>query len=833
VRARFTAAFSTQDSSAETRLHGWLLFFIALHDLGKFDVRFQLKAPEAVAQAWPQLDPDDVDRPANEISGFDHGAAGYAWFAREWRGLLGLEPADESVRDRWQPWMAAATGHHGELPEDASIRPADGEDYVIAHDREARREWFWSLEELFLTPVGLSLRELPPLCDDLAQRHLVAGFCSVADWLGSDASVFEYEPLGLSLSDYFDRRRQQVRERNLLAERGIVRTVHAYQGVAAVLPPGQVARGVQARIDELEAAPGLLLIEAPTGSGKTEAALAFAWRLLSAGHADSIVFALPTQATANAMLQRLEVVAARLFRDPSANIVLAHGKSRFNPEFARLVAAGATITAQGRDEAAAQCAAWLAQSRKRVFLGQIGVCTVDQVLLSVLPIRHQFVRAFGINKSVLIVDEVHAYDSYMHGLLAEALRRQHIAGGSAILLSATLPSSVRDRLLKVWCPEAQPHSGIAYPLLHHLPCDRMLTYDLPPSLHPPSRSVVTECLPLPRAEPDDALLARVVSAAEAGARIALVMNLVDVAQGLARRLRERTTLPVDLFHARYRFEDRQEKERTVLACYGKNAPRDGGRILIATQVVEQSLDLDFDWMVTQICPADLLFQRLGRLHRHERARPAGHETPRCTVVTVDGQDYGAHETIYGNRRVLWRTEQLLFRCPGGRITFPDAYRMWIELAYRRDDWEDEPEEICLKHDAYLAIERQREHDALRLTTMSMTRFRDEDARATALTRDGEMSLTVLPVTRSGSILLDGRAIEALDERERAEALNLNGIPVPCTWEKLFRDSARDDDGRICLEMQAQGAGGWTAELGKASFRYTSDYGLEKTTHESA
>ena len=132
-------------------------------------------------------------------------------------------------------------------------------------------------------------------------------------------------------------------------------------------------------------------------------------------------------------------------------LYLAHGKRSFSNEFKNLIAQGQRKTAQGEIEATVQCAGWLANSRKRVFLGQIGVCTVDQALLSVLPIRHNFVRGFGLNKSVLIIDEIHAYDAYMHGLLGEVLRRQRDTGGSAILLSATLPyESARTRLFEAW-----------------------------------------------------------------------------------------------------------------------------------------------------------------------------------------------------------------------------------------------------------------------------------------------------------------------------------------------------------------------------------------------
>ena len=578
-------------------------------------------------------------------------------------------------------------------------------------------------------------------------------------------------------------------------------------------------------MDSLSITPGLTLIEAPTGSGKTEAALAYAWRLLDQGVADSIVFALPTQATANAMLTRAEAFAKLVFGD--ANVVLAHGKSKFNEAFQRLANTGRYQTAQGEQEATIQCASWLYSSRKRVFLGQVGVCTVDQVLLSVLPVRHKFVRGFGLNKSVLIVDEVHAYDAYMHGLLGEVLRRQKATGGSAILLSATLPASVRAKLLDSW--EASGVNDAPYPALWHA-TQGLATYTtVPDDQRPTRREVATECLKLPGAFPDDVVIERIIEAAKSGALVAVVMNLVDDAQRLAKLLRNKTTIVVDVFHSRYRFMDRQKKENATLDYYGRSAPRDKGRILVATQVVEQSLDLDFDWMLTQICPVDLLFQRLGRLHRHHREhRPAGFESPRCTVLSVEGEDYGLHKLIYGNTRVLWRTERLL--ADADRIIFPEAYRDWIEQVYQRDDWAEEPDSIYSDYLAWKGEQGRREAEAQRLTTMTVSAFRDEDHAATALTRDGEMSLTVLLIQPDGR-LLNGKVLSALDERDLAETLNLHATPVPASWEKRLADCRRDDDGRVLLEMTADGQGGWSAMDGK--FRYSEDFGLERRKDEPA
>ncbi len=827
MRTRFALAFRLDDTAT---LRAWVLFFIALHDLGKFDIRFQLKAPEALADAWRLLvKARDHEIPDGDIRQFDHGHAGMAWGWSELANWIDAEP--EPVRERWCNWLAAVTGHHGDYysPGWDGRDAIEADDTLIEHDRAARHAWVQALETLLLQPVGLTLRQLPPACSDAA-RALLAGFCAVSDWIGSNTGEFEYRAQDNALEDYFDERQRHIRERGILARFGLVHPAVPYEGLRVLLGQGESPRGVQTVIDELPVAPGLTLIEAPTGSGKTEAALAYAWRLLEAGAADSIVFALPTQATANAMLARIQSFAERAFG--RANVVLAHGKRQFSDAFNTLVERGQRLTIQGREEASVQCAAWLANSRKLVFLGQIGVCTVDQTLLSVLPVRHKFMRGFGINKAVLIVDEVHAYDAYMHGLLGEVLKNQRACGGSAILLSATLPSGIRGKILAAW--GARGTGDAPYPALWHATGGEIVARTVGEAQQPPRREVGVECLLLADAYPDDALKARIVAVAEAGALVGFVANVVDVAQRLARELRELTTLPVDIFHARYRFRDRQDKEQAVLEHYGRDAPRGRGRILVATQVIEQSLDLDFDWLLTQICPVDLLFQRLGRLHRHAREqRPPGFEIPRCTVLSVTGEDYGVFKLIYGNTRVLWRTQRLLEQS-SGRLVFPEAYRDWIERVYQRDDWEAEPDAIATEYDVFSSDQIRREKDAQRLTTMTVCSFRDDDDRITGLTRDGEMSLAVLPLT-SDARLLDGERVDAIAERDLAEAINLDTVPVPASWTKHLHDCRRENEGPLAgvyqLALDATSSGDWHSKDG--IFTYSKDFGLERDRHESA
>lgn len=807
-------------SERRTQASAWVSFFLALHDLGKLDQRFQKKALHVVKVLAPER-VDQVARIPDTYSHYDHGLEGFAWAIAELPSYLDIPEDDDEMLERyhaaWRPWIAAVTGHHGVLPRGAGLPNAVALPLGLRRvDRDARRDWVRTLEAIFLAPAELSLKDTPPPASDL-----LAGFCSVADWLGSNTDYFPYVSAApLDVATYIASRRESAQA--VLRNSGLVTRALSVGGMQAVFPERQ-PRQVQTLVDDLPRKPGLTLIEAPTGSGKTEAALAYAAHLLADGLADSIVFALPTQATANAMLSRLEAVAARLFPGAGANIVLAHGKARYNPDFISLKAAARPGTVQSAREALVQCAHWLSQSRKRAFLGQIGVCTVDQVLLGVLPVRHNFVRRLGTGRSVLIVDEVHAYDSYMYGLLEEVLRRQRISGGSAVLLSATLPYSQRQLLCRAWNPAVSLDRDEDYPLVTHVTSDGSESrYQLDAAYYPSPRTVAIEQISSPAARPDDDLCVRILDAARAGARVAVIVNLVDHAQSLARRLRSVSSdVPIDLFHARYRFCDRQNRERDVLTKYGPTITQGTtGRVLVATQVVEQSLDLDFDWLVTQLCPVDLLFQRLGRLHRHERHRPEQFSRPQVTVLIPEEKDFGRHSLIYEDVRVLWRTKNLLEGA--GQIKFPSAYRDWIEKAYEESEWGFEPDHILDAWNAWIGKKMSARYEAMQLVSGDVGIFSDEESRIQFLTRDGEMSLTVVPTDESGA-LLGGRRLNNLEEWEWGEAISQESVSVPHGWKRFLPEA---EDGIIRLPMRHRHAE-WVADAGNVMLIYTEEYGLEK------
>ena len=205
--------------------------------------------------------------------------------------------------------------------------------------------------------------------------------------------------------------------------------------------------------------PGLLLIEAPMGEGKTEAALLAAEVVAAKTGAAGLFVGLPTQATTDQMFSRVTDWLRRAASPPT--VALAHGKARRNQAYRRLMPAGV-----GMDEDAAGLTAsqWLA-GRKRVLLTPVVVGTIDQLLLAGIASRHVALRFLGLTGKAVIIDEVHAYDAYMSVILGRALAWLGAARVPVILLSATLPAAARRSLLTSYAGTEVGLTGTGYPLL--------------------------------------------------------------------------------------------------------------------------------------------------------------------------------------------------------------------------------------------------------------------------------------------------------------------------------------------------------------------------------
>lgn len=702
----------------------WFTFLIALHDIGKFARAFQgLAEPECRGLVEPDLRMS-YGRPKHD------GLGALLWqydLKKRLRteGAYGLDA--ESVKRPFhkaiQPWLELIFGHHGRPVGFAGDPLAT---WFHTEDRDAAWAFLQDVTCLLEPPWA----DLPQDLESIRQASwTLAGLAVVADWLGSDASVFEYVDESMSLTDYWERyarprARQSVELSGLVAPK----TAVAFPGFREEWDFDPTPMQSQAESLPLADGPQLILIEDMTGSGKTEAAWALTQRLLAAGHGDGLYFALPTMATSNAMYARVGAIWRRLYTaDSRPSLVLAHGARHLNRAFMESVlpvqpeGGGYGV---GEASGSQQCNTWIADSRKRALLADVGVGTIDQALLGLLPRRHQSLRLLGLARKVLVMDEIHAYDAYTGNLLEQLLEVHARQGGSAVLLTATLPIEQRHRLVVAWqrgrgVKVVEDLAEAAFPLLTHVTDER--TDELPVAGAPGSgRSLPVDFLDHP-----DQAMQQVLDAAHQGHCVCWIRNTVNDAIDTRQRLIEAglPTESITLFHARFTMADRQRIEEEVLARFGKDSGPEArrGRVLIATQVVEQSLDVDFDFLITDLAPIDLLIQRAGRLQRHQRdvdGRRLGRADedqrppPRLQVLAPHWSEAPDEDwvrrllpgtaAVYDDPACLWRTVRLLREFGG--IELPRYSRALIEGVYS-PDLDDLPE--ILQEAALAAEGRQR------------------------------------------------------------------------------------------------------------------------------
>jgi CRISPR-associated endonuclease/helicase Cas3 len=650
-------------------LHDLLVALIALHDIGKCARGFQGKRLDL----WP-----DVlgARPAEELS-VRHDAAGL-WLMKEVEGLsdIATRMLPELCASNRDLVFSATCGHHGE--------PVDATDI-----RDPRRDIGRESREvaIALARAILELFDLVPSCP-IADKHAplfsfaLSGLTVLSDWLGSNRNWFLFQaPTEVAGLDEYWSRFARPSAATALRESGLLPTRPA-QGkglrdlFAAIEQPTELQRF--AGDVGFGDGPQLFVIEDMTGAGKTEAAALLAYRLIAAGKARGLYVALPTTATANAMFDRLAASYRAMFESPpKPSIMLVHGKRRLVEGFENLpgILARNDEADSAEDDpssttASAFCADWIRRSAKQAFLAQVGAGTIDQALLAVLPARHQSLRLHGLSDKVLVIDEAHAYDAYMSEEIETLLRFHAALGGSAIVLSATLPAQRRSELVRAFqqgaSEEARPWtaSAMAYPLVTSVSSDS--ASEKPIAL----REELKRCVDVVRVGSLEEMHAIALAAARAGAAVAVLRNTVDEAiasrDALAAQFDD-----VVLFHARFAMCDRTRIEEDVVARFGKQGKGTRNCILVATQVVEQSLDLDFDVMLTDLAPVDLLIQRAGRLWRHRREPRPGADRPVLHVLAPEPPEDAGERWLSGllprtvkvykeDSALLWRSAKALF-----------------------------------------------------------------------------------------------------------------------------------------------------------------------------
>ncbi|MFT4192238.1 MAG: CRISPR-associated helicase Cas3' [Comamonas sp.] len=602
-----------------SREHGlrWLAALAGLHDFGKAIPGFQAKWPEGMAADQAS----GLAFPAHACGVTDHSCATAA--------LLGgpLFPLADAAPDWLRHVIQAISAHHGFhfLPTQVNGARPKGEPPAWGQARQAVLQAYWRT----LAPQGVpSLEEV-----SLPAVNWLAGLTSAADWIASNPEWFALGERHDDLRTYHDHARTLAasalahigwrRSRALLDAPVDLGTLLAHMTGREGLSPRPLQ---QAGDDLLRGAKGptLLLVEAPMGEGKTELAFLAQLRLQAANGHRGLYVALPTQATGNALFQRAETFLKAFATDPT-DVQLVHGGASMNEDAQRLRTVYLRGIGQDRGETLS-ASAWFGQ-RRRPLLSPYGVGTVDQALFGALNVKHHFVRLWGLGNRVVVLDEVHAYDTYTSGLIAALLQWLKALGSSVVLMSATLPRARRDELLAAWGLEAERAPALAYPRL-------LLADDAGVRGEHFQARDLAPIRVMGLGESLEELADQTWELLEAGGCGVVIVNTVDRAQKLYRLLRDRLQpqVPLLLFHARYPLDARGERERQVLGLFGLQGERPAKALLIATQVAEQSLDLDFDFMLSDLAPVDLLLQRAGRLHRHDRSRPPAHEEARLWVA---------------------------------------------------------------------------------------------------------------------------------------------------------------------------------------------------------
>lgn len=621
----------------------WLAALVGLHDFGKAIPGFQAKWQEGMQADMAH----GLAFPPTACTVDNHSCATVA--------LLGplLRKESEAQRDWVNAVVQAIGAHHGYQFLSSEINDAKpiNEPAQWKQARQAIFDAYWQT----LAPQGVpTLDEL-----ELPVVNWLSGLTSTADWIASNAEWF---PLGERGHDglvaYFAHARQLAFQaldkagwqpfQPLLNASAATETLLA-QVVGKESLSARPLQEVGDRLLQQTQGPSLLLVEAPMGEGKTELAFLAHLRLQAANGHRGLYIALPTQATGNAMFKR-KLTFLKNFVASHADVQLVHGGAAMNDDLLQL-----------RDidhsrEATLSASAWFSQ-RRRPLLSPYGVGTIDQALLATLNVKHHFVRLWGLGNRVVVLDEVHAYDTYTSGLMAALLQWLKALGSSVVLMSATLPQARRNELLAAWGVNAAQIPELAYPRViladdAGVHGEHFSARPLPPiHLHGLGESV-------------EEMADQAIELLAAGGCGAIIVNTVERAQTLYRMLRERLGRDVQLllFHARFPADERRAHEQQVLELFGQSQNRPQRALLVATQVAEQSLDIDFDFMLSDLAPVDLLLQRAGRLHRHIRCRPQAHADARLWVAGLNPEFPDLKKTAWGfvyDPYILGRTWALL------------------------------------------------------------------------------------------------------------------------------------------------------------------------------
>lgn len=698
VRAQIARAMHVDEAFAQKVVS----FLAGCHDLGKATPAFQFRPLYEGGARFENPLAQRVER--SGLSGpvrTVNKKIGHPWCGAQLLYGLLLNEADDGVcatgdefRDSLRSFVAVIALHHGSTPVEGIGKSGFNRYGRYLKTGKYGAGWDEARSELvqFVSLVAnIKIEELLIFLSraNAVPAHaavLMVGICIMSDWLASNTDYFPLIPL-LPQSDEGRRLQMgQVRVKSLRA-----RAQDAFD-VLDILPPWDAGRiphldgseefakrfgfsaGMRPRPVQMDVVrtaasvdvPGLMIIEAPMGEGKTEAALAAAEIYAAKTGRGGVVVALPTMATTDAMFGRVHAWLERLPQAEGAesrSVYLAHGKARLNDEFQGIVSrsrrslreayedyevgGSKSISERIGQNPSVIASDWLF-GRKKGLLANFVVCTVDQVLMGALSMKHLALRDLALANKVIVIDECHAYDAYMQMYLMRVLEWLGAWGTPTILLSATLPNDLRTAFVEAYergrssveHKEFQLDSTAlvpgAYPSVTATDGESVRCVASKPS----GRSVTVQVQGL--SDELDDLLELVAKLMSDGGCLGVICSTVLRAQDVAKALSSIFEGEVLLTHAGFTDADRMKRETVLRELLGpQSTTENGGRphrlIVVGTQVLEQSLDIDFDLLITDVAPIDLMLQRMGRMHRHSRDvsdRPAALRVPTCYVRGV-------------------------------------------------------------------------------------------------------------------------------------------------------------------------------------------------------
>ena len=705
----------------------------AAHDLGKVSPTFQERIHRDIGEILGIINPK-LDK-----------AIGYHF------------TVSQAATSQFPKYIPEILGrHHGYTPQ--GIHSSDAEVYGGQQ---------WQNQRMDLVNVLKNdLNTDWPLVFSALQSDVLAGLTTVADWIGS-GSLFD----GVDLESWKNNISEALDRAGFVTPK--IRKGLTFKDVFGFSP-----RNTQMRLAESIKIPGAYVLEAPMGLGKTEAALYAAYQALEERRATGIYFALPTQLTSDKIYERMNKFLVKILDEADTNrrSLLLHSSSWLRD------------TELGEDGAPGHC--WF-NSAKRGLLAPFAVGTVDQALMAVMNVKYGFVRTFGLAGKVVILDEVHSYDSYTGTILNElvgALRELHC---TVIILSATLTDKQRHSILGAPLNVLELRETLyPYPLISVHPREGELGELETEKLED---FKVAVCI----SSSDEDAVAEVLKRAERGDQVLWIENTVIEAQQryclLAAKARE-IGFDCGLLHSRFLKVDRQKNENKWAGIFGK-AGRDSrqgkGRILVGTQVLEQSLDIDADFLVTRLCPTDMLFQRLGRLWRHRenddiRPKEAKREVwimaPVLSDAVQNQNSLGKSAKVY-SPYILCRTLEVWQNISS--VKLPDEIRPLLEATYKKRSeagnmakYKQETDDIREKLHR-LALHGVSRGGKTLPESKAFTRYSErESAEVLLIKKQSQRKDGVLLCLLDDSELLLPKLIDAAKRRQIASELLKNTVSVP-------------------------------------------------------